>query len=308
MSAELGEASTKESDGVPLATRLRFPDGTATFLASGERVSDGLAKRLAEAVEAAEPVVFLHAFPLDSRMWEPSFEPVVSSGRLAVAVDFPGFGGSPLPPDAEEASMSYAAERVLVTLDCLGIGRAALVGCSMGGYVAFRVLAASPERVAGLLLVDTRAAADTEEGRAARAAAVEAIESGGRSRFLGDMAERLVAPGRLSSDPELAARLRNITGDQSDRALVAALKGLASRPDSTPLLNQIRVPTMVVAGELDRILPVEEAKKFASQIPDAEFVVVPGAGHLPNLESPEEFAEILRRFISSLRGERGKAG
>lgn len=308
MSGELAEGSTKESDGIQLATRLRFPDGTASFLASGERVFGRLAKRLTEALRAREPVVFLHAFPLDSRMWEPSFEPVVTSGRLAVAVDLPGFGGSPLRPDAEEMSMSYAAERILGTLDALGIRRAALVGCSMGGYVAFRVFAASPDRVAGLLLVDTRAAADSEEGRAARAVAVEAIESGGRAGFLEGMAERLVAPGRLSSDPELAARLRSIMEGQSDRALVAALKGLASRPDSTPLLNQIRVPTMVVAGELDRILPIEEAEKFASNIPDAAFVVLRGAGHLPNMESPEEFAEILQRFLDSLTGEGRKAG
>lgn len=283
-----------------LLSRSRI-GGEAVVLHPGDEIPGEFRRRLD--TSTAPPCVFIHAFPLDSRMWTSALECAAKEGHPALAFDLPGFGGSALQaPPPEVLSIDAAAEAVAGCLDTLGIGRAVLIGCSMGGYVIFSLLRGRPGIVSGILLADTRAAADTEVAKAGRFQAIETIASGNRRQFLSGMKDRLLAAGRSGSDATLSADLDEIMEDQSDETLMAALRGLAERADSTDLLASIRVPVSVVVGELDAIVSVDEAAALAEAIPGATLEVIAGAGHLPNMEAPGEFASALRALLERVRG------
>jgi 3-oxoadipate enol-lactonase len=297
----------------PLASRIRLPEAPSEeiLLEPLKQPTPGVLSKLEAAAERRPAVVFVHAFPLDSRMWRGDMEFAAELGHPSVALDLPGFGRSPLVPQedstkapessvkagGEDGWVDAAADAVLSTVKAVGLARAVLVGCSMGGYIIFGMLRKRPTCAAGIVLCDTRATADSSEAKATRFQTIGLIEKGGRQEFLEGMLERLVAPGRLDRDRELANLLKEIVSDQSDSALISALRGLAERPDSTGQLSSIDVPTAVVVGAQDRILSVEEAEALARSINAAEFVVIDEAGHLPNLEEPQAFRQALRGLL-----------
>lgn len=224
-------------------------------------------------------LLLVHAFPMDSRMWQ-------GQGGLAshvVTPDLPGFGGSE-PAPGGVLTMASAASRCLEALDGAGIDRAVVCGLSMGGYVAFELWRAAPERVAGLILANTKAEADTPEGAEGRRA----------------LATRLLAEGNVlagSPPPLLSAeapqglwdQVRATIGDQVASAIAAAALGMAERPDSTPDLPGISVPTLVLTSDLDTLIPASVTAPMADLIPGATLAVLEGAGHLSNLERPDAF-------------------
>ncbi|MDR7600777.1 MAG: alpha/beta hydrolase [Armatimonadota bacterium] len=244
------------------------------------------------------PVVLVHGFPLSSEIWA---EVAVRLGDISrvVVPDLRGHGDSEAPPGPY--SMDDLAEDVVGLADALGFERFVLGGHSMGGYVAFRVAARWPERLSGLVLVATRAEADTEDGRARRRKAIERIQVEGASAFLADFLPNLVSDQTRRSRPEVMARLWEAAHRVPDRALVACLQGMMDRPDSRQLLKQLSVPALVVAGEQDAVVPVESARAMAEALPRARLVVVAGAGHVPSVEAPEATASALREFLSALR-------
>lgn len=244
------------------------------------------------------PVVLVHGFPLSSEIWAEVAVRLADIFRV-VAPDLRGHGGSEAPPGPY--SMDDLAEDVVALADALGFERFVLGGHSMGGYVAFRVAARWPERLSGLVLVATRAEADTEDGRARRRKAIERIQVEGASAFLADFLPNLVSDQTRRSRPEVMARLWEAARRVPDRALVACLQGMMDRPDSRQLLKQLSVPALVVAGEQDAVVPVESARAMAEALPRARLVVVAGAGHVPSVEEPEATASALREFLSALK-------
>ncbi len=292
----------KESEVLNLFCRCSV--GTQAFaLEAGDPAPEAVIRALSDSsAEGRPPCVFVHAFPLDSRMWEGALGVAAGAGHPALAFDLPGFGRSPAPePFPEALEIRAAARAVSDCLDALSIEEAVLVGCSMGGYVIFAMLRDRPGCAAGLMLVDTRATADTDAARSGRFEAVQAIRSGRRAEFLAGMKERLLAPGRAASDDVLSGLLEEIFADQKDEVLAAALMGLAARDDSSDLLGSLTVPTTVLVGEHDALVPVDEARAMASAIPGAVFEVVPGAGHLPNLEAPHHFEGAIVDLLERVR-------
>ena len=240
-------------------------------------------------------VLFLHAFPLDSSMWDHQVAAISGSFRC-LRVDMWGCGSSPAPPD-EPGFASYV-RAALTAMDERGIESFGLVACSMGSYVAWEVLRAAPERVISLVLVGSRSTADTEDGRKARADMIASIERDGVDAILEDYVTRLVAPksGEEAhiTDP-IRARIRRWSVD----GLVWALRSISDRPDSTALLADIRVPTLVIAGELDAFMPVGDQEQIAQRIPGARFVRFDGYGHLPNLEAHPTFSDALAEHLNA---------
>ncbi len=228
-------------------------------------------------------LLLIHAFPVDARMWGGQ-----AGGDHTVAPDLPGFGGTSM-PDGGVMTMASAAARCLEGLDAAGLDRAVVCGLSMGGYVAFELLRTAPERIAGLVLANTRAGADTPEGAAGRRALAERLRTEGN--VLVD-----APPPLLSADPPegLWDRVKGWIGDQPAEAIAAAALGMAERPDSTPDLAGITVPTLVITSEGDTLIPPEVTSPMAEQIPGAELAVIPAAGHLSNLEDPAGFSGLLR--------------
>ncbi|HWO71168.1 MAG TPA: alpha/beta fold hydrolase [Actinomycetota bacterium] len=238
----------------------------------------------------ADALLLVHAFPLDARMWEPQL--AAFAGSLPVlAPHLPGFGGTE--PADDVMTMEVAAERLRAELDRAGVDRAVVCGLSMGGYVALEMWRRARDRISGLVLANTRAAPDGPDGVAARRALAERLRAEGIG-FLVEAPPPLLSP---SAPPELWAKVRKLIADQDPDAVAAASLGMAERPDSTPDLPTIDVPTLVITSTEDRLIPPEVTAPMASTIPGAVLEVIEGAGHLSNLEAPEEFNRVLREHL-----------
>lgn len=231
------------------------------------------------------PVVLLHAFPMSGGMWEPQLE-ALRAFRVLIP-DLRGFGGTPL---TSPWLMEHAAADVLESFS----GKAAFVGLSMGGYVALQLAAAAPERVAGLVLCDTRAEADANENKAKRAAAIDFVRKNGVEPFLGPFLKDAVA------NQAALPFLRGVALNSSPEAVMAALAALAARPDAVPGLAKITAPTAVLVGSQDKITPLPLSEAMRSRIPGAELHIIPDAGHFTNAENPAAFNERLVSFLKRL--------
>ncbi|HJU57980.1 MAG TPA: alpha/beta fold hydrolase [Actinomycetota bacterium] len=229
----------------------------------------------------SDGVLFLHAWPLDARMWDRQ-RAAVPDGVAVVAPNLPGFGGSE--PAGDVMTMTAAAERALAAMDDAGIERAVVCGLSIGGYVAFELWRRARERVGGLVLANTRAVGDSDEAAAARRTLAERLRSEGN--VLADDPPPLLAE---DAPGELVERIRGWIADQPAEAIAAALLGMAARPDSTPDLPTIDVPTLVVTSTGDRLIAPEIAVEMGRGIPEARIETLAGAGHLSNVEAPDAF-------------------
>lgn len=253
----------------------------------------------APADRSARVAVFIHAFPLASAMWEGQFKQAPAGWRL-LAPDLRGFGGSPaVDGDGDTASIDDYAVDVIDLLSELGIASAVIGGLSMGGYVTFAVLRRAPEMVRGLVLADTKSGADSLEARGNRRGMLALLDREGPAGIARDMAPKLVGPVTQAERPELEAGVRRLIKQQSATAIRGALVRLMDRPDATPQLSSIRVPTLILVGADDAITPVAESQRMASAIGTAELVTIPKAGHLSNLEQPDTFNGALSAFLAA---------
>ena len=241
-----------------------------------------------------DPLVLLHAFPLNGRMFEPQME-AFSGGRRVIAPDFPGFGRSPRTP--AQPDVRYYAEAVGGLLDRLGLERVVLGGVSMGGYVAFGCLRLFPRRISGLVLADTRPEPDSDEIRENRKEMARRVAEEGVEVLVELQMERLLARDTLENDEEGVDRVRAMILESAPGGVVAALGAMRTRPDSTPLLAEIQAPPLVIGGEADGISSPEVMGAMAQKIPNSRHVTLPRAGHLSNLENPEAFNTALREFL-----------
>jgi len=250
------------------------------------------------AVEGDGPaVVFLHAFPLGKFMWDEQVRALRESHRT-LRFDARGFGGTP--PGDVPLTMDRIADDAAALLGLLGMETAVVVGCSMGGYAAFAFARRHPERLTGLVLQDTRAGADTEEGRAGRATLAERVRKEGAGAAADAFLPKLVGATTHRVRPGLVATLRERILATPPEGIAQALLGLGAREDSQATLAGIRVPTLVVVGEEDVLTPPAEAEALAAGIGGSRLAVIPGAGHLANLENPPAYEEALRGFLGSL--------
>jgi len=249
-----------------------------------------------EAQGKGPAVLFLHAFPLGLFMWDAQAD-ALQKTHTSVRFDDRGFGGSP-PGDAL-LTMERIADDAAALLDHLGISQAVVCGCSMGGYAAFAFARRHPTRLRGLVLQDTRATADTPEARKGRGELAAKVMKEGAQAAADAFLPKLVGETTKKERPELEGKLREAILKTSPRGIADALAGLAARADSTPLLREIRVPTLVVCGEEDTITPVADSEAMQKAIAGAKLKVIPKAGHLSNLERPEPFNEALLSFLAA---------
>ena len=242
-------------------------------------------------------VVFLHAFPLHRGMWAAQEEALRRTART-LTVDFRGFGESELPAPAY--SLADLADDVAATARALGITSAVVVGLSMGGYVAFRLVERAPEFVRALVLADTRAEADTPEARTRRLLLADRVEREGMSA-MADFLQGLLGPTSKAERPDVVASVQRIIGEPAPGAVAAGLRAMGDRPDSRPLLPAIAVPTLVLVGEEDGLTTPDSARVIAGGIRGAKLVVIPRAGHLSNLEAGATFSAELLAFVRAVR-------
>ncbi|MBC8162167.1 MAG: alpha/beta fold hydrolase [Roseiflexaceae bacterium] len=238
------------------------------------------------------PLLLIHAFPLNSVMWEPQIAALAPRMRV-IAPDLPGFGQSNYA--SGDSSLDRYADTLAALLDHLELDRTAVLGLSMGGYIAFALLRRHAVRVSALVLADTKAGADSDEAKAKRTENAAVAMAQGQAAI----AER-VLPTLLSPDApdSLRAHVRELIDANSREGIAAALRSMARRPDSSDMLAGIAVPTAVIVGEHDTLTPPSESEHLASSIPGATLTVIPGAAHISNLEQPEAFNSALLQFFA----------
>ena len=260
---------------------------------------NGVKLAYSDSGEGSPVMVLLHGFPLNRSMWDGQFGSLRALGRV-IAVDLRGFGASE-GSDVEVLSMAQHADDVMALLDQLGVSEPVVVaGLSMGGYVALAFWRKYADRVRALVLADTRAGADTEEGRAGRLTlAGKVIEANSPAPAADASMPRMFAP-TFSLENPIAIQLRAMMTGTTPQGVAGGLHGMAARPASLDLLPGINVPTLVIVGEQDVTTPPSEAQILADGIANAKLAVIPAAGHMSNMENPDEFNQALTSFISGL--------
>jgi pimeloyl-ACP methyl ester carboxylesterase len=242
-----------------------------------------------------EPILFVHAFPLDRRIWQSQVAAFAGTHRVIVP-DLPGFGESGPPPAA--AIIEDYADELAAVLDALEVREpVTLCGLSMGGYIAFAFFKRHRKRVRRLVLCDTKATEDPLEKKSDRELlAVEVLEQG-TAKLAQNMPSNLLGKTTQRERPTIVETVRTMIADATPAGVAAASRAMALRPESTGLLAKIDVPALVVCGEEDVISTPQEMREMANQIPGAAYVEIAGAGHLSPLERSDDFNDALRRFM-----------
>lgn len=241
-------------------------------------------------------ILLLHGFPFTSAMWRPQLDALGTDARRVIAPDLPGFGRTP----GAAASMDEYADALAGLLDELGAGRVVVAGFSMGGYVAFAFARRHADRLRGLILVDTKAGADSEEARDGRRAMIERARAEGKGVVIDAMLPRLVSGATLNGRPDVVQAVLDIAEGATLDGIVGALTAMAARPDSAPDLAAIAVPALVIVGKDDAITPVTDAEAMAAGLADAQLVVIPDAGHATTLEQPAAVTAAIDTWLRAL--------
>ena len=248
---------------------------------------------------SGEPILFVHAYPLNGAMWDYQAATFADRYRVA-AVDLPGFGSSPAPTDPSSTTIDDYADVVAGVVQQLDLAPVVLGGCSLGGYVAFAVVRRHPQLLRALVLADTRTQSDDSAGWQRRTKMQRRLAQGAP---LAELADELI-PTMLGRDSlertELVDYVRALMLASEPAGWIAALAAMKNREDSISTLGAIGVPTLVVVGEQDRLTPQTEASLIQARVKDSRLVVIPDAGHLPNLEQPVAFDEALSEFLAGL--------
>lgn len=243
------------------------------------------------------PVVLIHAFPLNADMWRSQLERVPDGWRY-IAPDLRGFGPGAPPPSGPVTMDDFAAD-VVAVLDALEIDQAVIGGLSMGGYVTLAAFRAAPDRFTGVILADTRPQADSDEGREGRRKMLALVRDGGPAAVVEQMLPKLLGETSHRDRPAIGREVRRIAEANSTEAVASAIEAMMGRPDSTALLGRMSRPTLVLVGDEDTITPPSDADEMQRLLPRSRLVILPGAGHLSCMETPEAFASALADFMSS---------
>ena len=245
---------------------------------------------------AGLPVVLIHGFPLNRRMWQPQVEVLANSGCRVICPDLAGFGESLLP--GQPVTMSVYADALIRLLDRLDIDKAVVGGMSMGGYVLLNLVERYPQRLLGAMYLVTRAAADDSAGRQKRTMLATEVENGNLLAVPDTFVQVLFAPQTAEDKPWLVNDVRQWMESTPAEGIVGGLLAMRDRDDYVDRLSKLDVPSLVVGAELDMAIPPDHAHALAEGLPNAELHIITGAGHMANLEKPEIFNQILLKFLA----------
>lgn len=250
-----------------------------------------------ETMGAGAPVVLLHPFPVHHGFWLPVAEKLASRYRL-ILPDLRGHGEST--PGRGAATMQKHAEDLLRLLDREGLARAMFAGISISGYVLMQLWRQAQERFDALVLMNTRAGADSDEVRAGRIKAIENVRAHGPAAFLDAQLPRLLGETTRRTRPDIAARARELMQPMTIAGIAAVQQGMAERPDSTETMRSIRVPTLIIGGNEDQVIPLDDLLLMQRLVPGSRLEVIDRTGHFTALEKPDELARLLRQFLEKV--------
>jgi len=249
------------------------------------------------------PVVLIHGFPLNRRMWQPQIGVLARSGCRVICPDLSGFGESP--PSGGLMTMPEYADTLIGLLDRLDIDKAVVGGMSMGGYVLLNLVERYPERLLGAMFLLTRAAGDDATGREKRTMLAAEVENGNLLAVPDAFVQVLFAPQTAQDKPWLVNDVRQWMESTPAEGIVGGLLAMRDRDDYVDRLSRLDIPSLVVGAELDMAIPPDHARALAEGLPNAVLRIIPGAGHMANLEQPEIFNQVLLKFIARFSNEAG---
>ncbi len=244
------------------------------------------------------PLLLVHGYPLDRTLWSSQRVDLADRTRV-LAPDLRGFGESGMP--SGPMTMDEYADDLRALLDALSIKNAVVAGLSMGGYIAFAFYRKYAHRVRALILADTRPQPDSPEGKKGRDENVIIARTEGAGAIADRMLPKMLTPKTIAETPDLANAARSMMARQPVEGIVAALIAMRDRPDSTPTLAQIAVPTLVVTGAQDTLIPPKDAEAMQQAIKGARLVSIPNAAHLSNFEQPEAFSHAVGEFLKTVK-------
>ncbi len=241
------------------------------------------------------PLLLIHGFPHDRTLWRPQIAGLSQIYRV-IAPDLRGFGQSS-DTSGEAVSMEQYATDLKSLLDSLNVKQAAIGGISMGGYIALAFYAQYADRVKGLILANTRAVPDSDEGKQARLANADKVAEVGPSFLVDTMAPKMLGPS-AKSETEIA--VRSMMARQRAGGIMSALRGMAARPDRTALLRFATTPVLILSGSADVLIPPSDSEAMHALIPNSRLVIIPDAGHLSNLDKVDAFNHMVREFYKQV--------
>lgn len=241
-------------------------------------------------------VLFIHGFPLDRTMWRHLMATL--TGWRRIAPDLRGCGLTDVPADGY--AMDEYAEDLVALMEVLEVETAVLCALSMGGYIAFELLRRHPEKVNGLVLANTRAEADTPEGKRSRDEMITLVEQGGSEAVADRLIPKLFAPSSLTAMPQVVEHVRTMIANSPPAGLIGALRAMKQRADHTAFLKEINVPTLVVAGREDQLISNARSRALADAIAGAQFTLIPEAGHLTPMEQPIATSRVIAEFLEAI--------
>ena len=243
------------------------------------------------------PVVFIHGFPFSHEMWKGQLDVVAKEFR-GIAYDIRGHGASYVGDG--QYTIEGHVDDLIALLDHLKVPKAVIVGLSMGGYITLRALERNPERFRAAILCDTRSDADSNEGRLKRFASIASVKRNGSAAFADEFVKNVFAEESFQKRPDAIEAIRTIIRRTPELSIAGTLLALASRTDTTASLSNIKIPTMILVGQLDVTTPPSASQAMHEQIPSSEFHIVPHAAHMSNIENAAFFNEKLMAFLRNV--------
>ncbi len=241
-------------------------------------------------------ILFLHGFPLDRTLWDRQVEALLTTHRV-IAYDIRGHGGSDI--GSEPVSIRTFANDLIDFMGELKLDDIILCGLSMGGYIALDARCRFPKRFKALILCDTQCSADTPESKDNRIRTMDRLSEDGLEAYTEESLANLFAEASFNTHPEDVEQVRNMIRNTTILSLKLSMRALSDRSDACESLREIDVPTLIIVGSEDKITPPAKAEIMHERISGSELIVIDGAGHLPNLESTDDFNTHLIRFVSS---------
>lgn len=262
-----------------------------------ETVRSSDADLVYESFGQGPPILLLHPFPVNREFWKPAAE-FLSNYRI-ILPDLRGHGDSGIGDGP--ATMAKHANDLSRILDHADVGRAPIVGVSIGGYAIFEFWRRFKNRASALVLACTKASADTPDARANRLRTAEEVLTNGVEPFVGGMLPKLMGSTTHAARPDLVSRARSMALKMSPQDVSQVQQGMAERPDSVPTLKIVDVPTLIIAGQEDSLISAAETELMRANIKGSRIATIPHAGHFAPFEKPEEVGHILRQFLDSNR-------
>jgi len=250
-----------------------------------------------EAGEGVVPIIFLHGFPFDKNMWQGQLDFLKDSYRI-ILCDIRGFGKST--DEKSTLSMDLFADDLIAFMDALNIEKAVVCGLSMGGFISLNAIERFPERFVGLILCDTQCIADSPEVKAKRYKTIDEINANGASGFNERFIKSVFSKHSLENKKGLVDQLSAVVFANNDHIIKQGLTALAERAETCSSLGRISTPTMILCGREDTVTPLMQSIHMRASIEGALLHVIDQAGHVSNLEQPDEFNDHLRSFLKSL--------